>query len=222
MDNLEIISHHNFLYSPLKLESSEKCFATSDCHFNHNKDFIYKIRGYTDVEEMNETQIKNWNSVITNEDTVFYLGDFKFGTSHSYEHFLRRLNFKKIFLMAGNHFSGFQEIAQKMIGHCGYLLDGVKQIQPIPNYFEVIYKHQFIVLSHYPIGSWNKIRHGSLNLFGHCHGTYKNTCGKQLDVGMDNFPIPQTLDQIAKILNKKEVEIVDGTHQPNNLGRFFE
>jgi calcineurin-like phosphoesterase family protein len=102
-----------------------------------------------------------------------------------------------------------------MDGHNGYMLDGYKTIQPIPNYFEIWYKKQFLVLSHYPIGSWNKVRKGSFNLFGHCHGTYKNSVGKQLDVGFDNFPVPPSFEDVQRILNKKKIEDVDGTHTGN-------
>lgn len=210
IENIESISHRDFIYGAMKVPNEEKVFFTSDLHFDHDREFIWGVRGYQNVQEMNETQVRNWNSVITNEDTVFYLGDLKFGRNYSYEDVLRKLNFKKIYLMAGNHYSGFQDIAEKMIGHCGYVLDGHKTVQPIPNYFELWHKKQGVVLCHYPIGSWNHNRNGSFQLFGHCHGTYKNVHGKQLDVGFDNFPVPQNFDQIHQILNKKSVEIVDG------------
>ena len=36
-------------------------FITSDLHFNHDKDFIWKERGFSNVNEMNEAIVKNWN-----------------------------------------------------------------------------------------------------------------------------------------------------------------
>lgn len=219
MNNVELISQRDFMYDALKIDSSEKVFFVSDFHYDHDKSFIWGVRGYKNVEEMNETQVRNWNSVITNNDVVFHLGDLKFGRNITYESVLRRLNFKRIYLMPGNHFSGYQDIVENMVGHCGYLLDGYKEVQPIPNYFELWYRKQFIVLCHYPIGSWNKIRKGSYQLFGHCHGTYKNISGKQIDVGFDNFPVPPSFEDIKRILDKQKIVQVDGTHTSD---KFFE
>ena len=215
--NEEIISHGNFFYTPLKIASNEKVFFTSDLHFDHDRDFIWGKRGYKDVTEMNETQVKNWNSVITNNDIVFHMGDFKFNRNVTYENILRILNFKTIFLMPGNHMSGFGDVADKMIGHCGYLLDGYKRVQPIPNYFELWHRKQFIVLCHYPIGSWNKIRNGAFQFFGHCHSMYNPyTIGKQIDVGFDNFPVPQSFDDLQRIVGNKKSEF------PEKESEFFE
>ena len=51
-------------------------FLTSDLHFGHNKEFIYKVRGFNSIEEMNEAIIERWNSVVNNDDDVYVLGDF--------------------------------------------------------------------------------------------------------------------------------------------------
>lgn len=39
-------------------------YFTSDTHFGHNKEFVFKERGFNSVEEMNAAIIKNWNSVV--------------------------------------------------------------------------------------------------------------------------------------------------------------
>ena len=56
-----------------------KIYLISDTHFNHNKDFVYKARGFNSIEEMNEKIIENWNSVVTDEDTIYVLGDVIMG-----------------------------------------------------------------------------------------------------------------------------------------------
>ena len=38
-------------------------FVTSDCHFGHDRDFIWKARGFDSVEEMNENIVFLWNTV---------------------------------------------------------------------------------------------------------------------------------------------------------------
>ena len=40
-------------------------FLTSDMHFGHDREFIWKARGYSSVEEMNEDYIEKWNSIVT-------------------------------------------------------------------------------------------------------------------------------------------------------------
>ena len=54
-------------------------FLTSDLHFGHNKEFIYKVRGFNSIEEMNEAIIERWNSVVNNDDDVYVLGDLMLG-----------------------------------------------------------------------------------------------------------------------------------------------
>lgn len=48
---------------------------TSDLHFCHNKEFLYGPRGFTNVYDMNEAIIENWNEVVQPEDVVYVLGD---------------------------------------------------------------------------------------------------------------------------------------------------
>lgn len=54
-------------------------YFTSDWHIGHDKDFIWRPRGFNNVTEMNNTLIKNCNSVIQPEDTLFILGDLALG-----------------------------------------------------------------------------------------------------------------------------------------------
>lgn len=51
-------------------------FFTSDLHFGHSKCIEYSCRPFKTVEEMNEKLIRNWNSVVKDNDLVYVLGDF--------------------------------------------------------------------------------------------------------------------------------------------------
>lgn len=77
---------------------------TSDTHFNHTNIIEYCGRPFSDVNEMNEKIIYNWNSLVQPEDDVYHLGDFglfKGGTKQP-ESFIHRLN-GRIHLIRGNH-----------------------------------------------------------------------------------------------------------------------
>jgi len=52
-----------------------KIWFVSDWHFCHDKPFIYEPRGFKTIEEMNETIIKNHNSLVDYDDDVYCLGD---------------------------------------------------------------------------------------------------------------------------------------------------
>lgn len=54
-------------------------FLFSDSHFNHQKDFIWKPRGFNSVEEMNEAIVERWNAIVKDDDIVYHLGDVMLG-----------------------------------------------------------------------------------------------------------------------------------------------
>ena len=54
----------------------EKIFMIADTHFGDENIIKFEGRPFKSVKEMNQTMIENWNSVVSDEDTVFVLGDF--------------------------------------------------------------------------------------------------------------------------------------------------
>ena len=50
-------------------------YLISDWHFCHQRDFIYKPRGFNSPEEMNATIIERHNAIVKPEDDVYCLGD---------------------------------------------------------------------------------------------------------------------------------------------------
>ena len=54
---------------------------TSDSHFGHRNIITYSSRPFSSVEEMDETLIQNWNSVVKPNDLIFNLGDVFFSQS---------------------------------------------------------------------------------------------------------------------------------------------
>ena len=51
----------------------------SDWHFSHDKEFVWKVRGFNSVAEMNAEIVKRHNSMVAEDDDVYVLGDLCMG-----------------------------------------------------------------------------------------------------------------------------------------------
>jgi calcineurin-like phosphoesterase family protein len=73
--------------------------------------------------------------------------------------------------------------------------------------------HQPIVLSHFPILSWDGMSHGTWHLHGHCHGSIDktwNATGTRMDVGVDtNNLYPYSYEDIKNHMALRTVTPVD-------------
>ena len=125
-------------------------YFIADTHFNHENIIKYCNRPFKNAKEMNEYIINKWNSVVTQKDIVYHLGDVGFGTTEELKELVSRLNGLKI-LIRGNHdfkrgVNGWKEIG-----------------------FSEVYKKKLIleklILTHEPI----EVEEGYTNVFGHIH-----------------------------------------------------
>lgn len=181
-------------------------FFTSDTHFCHSQPFLYKPRGFSSVEEMNETIIERWNKVVKPEDIVYHLGDTMLNDSKKGIECFKRLN-GKIFLIFGNHDSNvkkdllFSECSDKMCG----------------GWYAYLIKHNkiSIYMSHYPTLTANYdekyFNQHVIALHGHTHQQanfmYPNNpfC---YHVGMDSHnctPVP--LDEIITEIRQRWLDL---------------
>jgi calcineurin-like phosphoesterase family protein len=81
-------------------------YFTSDLHIGHDKDFIYKPRGFNDVFEMDNAIIKNFNEVLKYDDTLYILGDIVMGGEQFHKEWNRVLNSlpcAEVYYIIGNH-----------------------------------------------------------------------------------------------------------------------
>ena len=74
----------------------------SDLHLNHNKDFVYKPRGFDNVIDMNMAIIERWNNTVELDDDIYCLGDLIMGKSEESIEWLKLLA-GRIHVIAGNH-----------------------------------------------------------------------------------------------------------------------
>lgn len=178
----------------------------SDTHFFHKNIIKYSNRPFSSVEEMNETIINNWNSLVKDEDIVFFLGDFIFGNAAQIKDILFRLkgNIKIIF---GNH---DHPLKQFLKGIKNYP-ELEKRIEVLGDYAEIKVNGQDITLTHYSMRVWNGSHRGAWNLYGHSHNSLeddKNT--RSFDCGVDchNYA-PISLERVKEIMDKKDWKPVD-------------
>jgi len=133
-------------------------FFIADAHFCHTNIIKMCGRPFTDVNEMNETLIANWNAVVSGSDEIYILGDFLYkGSGDDAKKIANRLNGKK-YLIKGNH--------EK------YLTSGnfdTSVFEWIKDYYELSYRDARFILFHYPIAQWAHFHRKSAHLHGHCH-----------------------------------------------------
>ena len=57
-------------------------YLIGDTHFDHANIIRYCNRPFPNIQEMNETIVRNWNETVKDRDTVYFLGDWTFGRGH--------------------------------------------------------------------------------------------------------------------------------------------
>ena len=155
-------------------------YFIADTHFDDDNIRRYENRPFDTVETMNEVMIQNWNSVVTEEDVVWVLGDF--GAAGREEEILSRLNGEKM-LVKGNH--------DEQSGDY-YRQAGFAGVYNMP----VIYNN-FWILSHEPMYVCENMPYA--NLFGHVHANpiYKDFSTQHFCVCVERIGYtPVTLETI--------------------------
>ena len=68
-----------------------KTYFIADTHFNHKNILKYCNRPFSNVKEMNEKLIENWNNTVKKDDVVYMLGDFCMGNKEEIKKFTEKL-----------------------------------------------------------------------------------------------------------------------------------
>lgn len=179
-----------------KFIHSQRVFFTSDLHFHHRNILKYcpkrieKIKEYCEkngikfdekkiIDLMDMWLIDLWNSQVSKYDTVYILGDFSFNTAEENKKLLAKLHGKK-FLILGNH-----------DGNSDKLTNYFQQITQIKEfkYYDESGETFCFELCHFPMVTWNRKEHGTIQLHGHSHGAIDGFNEKspdlRVDVGLD-------------------------------------
>jgi calcineurin-like phosphoesterase family protein len=188
-------------------------FVTSDTHWNHENVIWHSSRPFETLEFMTEALIENWNSVVTNNDQIWHLGDVIFTRGRNkdaelVDSILSRLNGQK-FLITGNH--DREEVTRSRHWQAVYPMHEIK-VKFSPDQVHA----QRIVLCHYALRTWNQMHRGAWMLHGHSHGNLQDIGGKIMDVGVDcNGYRPISLDKIKTIMDARPIVSYDH-HRPES------
>jgi calcineurin-like phosphoesterase family protein len=195
-------------------------WITSDLHLNHNKDFLYKKRGFNNIEEHNETILNNINALVQPDDILFSLGDFCLTTpEEKFEELINKINCKNIYLIWGNHPNPIKKIYYREIEkQYGPDIDvypyRYKNIVFVGYHLECIIQGKYVVLNHFPIEVWENMKDGAYMLCGHSHYSLNRTRkdsvdGLTLDCGWEGHNSIYNFNEIVSIMKTKTIRAID-------------
>lgn len=169
-------------------------YYISDLHIGHKHVLNcegsrnFDNRPFKTLDEMHETILNNWNSVVKNCDHVYCLGDMVWRENDESIALVSQLK-GNIHLVVGNHDRiNDSRYKRLFVEICDYkeVTDNIKG------------KNYGVVLSHYPIMFWNKMRRFNndgypqksynILLYGHTHNTQEEQLYQQfLKYVNDNY-----------------------------------
>ena len=112
-------------------------FYTADLHFGY--DPILDFRPFDSVEEMDRALIENWNSAVSDADTVYVIGDLGYNGGHVPCRILSQLAGHK-HLIRGNHDTAYDDAPLLW-----------RYFESITDFLEIDDGDTHILLSHYPM-----------------------------------------------------------------------
>ena len=197
---------------------------TADTHFGHSNILGGNQRPFGSIEQMNARLVAAINDRVSCRDTLYVLGDFSYRATVAEALRLReRINCEHVRLIRGNHDKDWgllEPPARDVVrnGRAGAKRGNGSAVRSAPAApadapFEAVLDYLELkpgechgtrmVLSHYPMLSWNGKRRGSIQLHGHIHADRAyNERNRQrgvlrYDVGVDaNGYAPVSRDEI--------------------------
>lgn len=180
-------------------------FFTSDHHFGHKNIIKYDERPFTSVEEMNETMIERWNSVVGPRDLVYHVGDLSFLNLEGTQKIVQRLN-GLICLIEGNHDRARSKTWWKKTG-IHVVEKRSREVNYIVNdyIFDILVQHE-PVLDEMPISHLQQKKY-KVQINGHVHTSWITKNWKEIlfiNVGVpvwDYYPV--SVEQIKKLISEE-------------------
>lgn len=192
-----------------------KIWFSSDTHYLHRNIMRFCGRNFSSIEEHDACLLNNHNSLVSNNDEYWFLGDFAYkGQPEEAVKIFKKMNFGKCYFLFGNHDKIFRQAIQKGLLN-DYLNIGKLEIiggdiavndhtLSVSKTIEI--NGQNIFISHYAHQTFPHAFRGAWMLFGHSHNNIILPY-RAIDVGVDAvqkkyFPI--SIEEIADVMNEKK------------------
>lgn len=187
-------------------------YFSADLHLNHANIIRYCSRPCTN-ENHNEWIYQKFDH-LKEGDQLYLLGDVMFKPSRALlKQFFQYFKDKGVELeiVIGNHDESFvfmmYEVYREVFGKSGpshithYISIRCRKDEELP--------FPKIVMSHYPMESWDSAYHGSMMLHGHTHGTAKKR-KYRFDVGLDVDHKVYSLDDLIIMYQEDKASTLEG------------
>ena len=138
-------------------------YFTSDWHIGHEKEFLYKPRGFNSIEEHDTALLLKCNQIVEPEDHLWILGDLCMGRNEKeWDRIYKALFCKNIHFIIGNHDTNNK--CERYEKKYGFINEGLAAVIKVS-------KRRSIFLSHYPtiVGNYENGGPSMWNLSGHTH-----------------------------------------------------
>lgn len=188
---------YNSLFKTISIPNTEpREYAIADTHYHHRNICAGTTqwssgvtRPFKTLEEMNDSIAYSINRVLLENDVLYHLGDWSFGSPDKAKEFFDRINCKHIHLILGNH-DWESEDRLKMLESLDFI--------SISHYKEILVNDTLVCMSHFPQEYWNKAEGGSVHLHGHMHGQMGVSKWRRFDVGWDISASPFRIEELIK------------------------
>ncbi|MBQ8053163.1 MAG: metallophosphoesterase [Lachnospiraceae bacterium] len=172
-------------------KQESRIFLIADTHFGDENIRLYEERPFPDTDTMDREIIRRWNSVVSDNDLVYHLGDFCSGGQARCRELLSQLKGRK-FLVIGNHDTYLSPQEWRDLGF--------EECYNLP----VILK-DFFILSHAPLYVCRSMPYA--NLYGHVHShpSYRTVSSRSACVSVERIDYtPILLETLREQIREAE------------------
>lgn len=177
-------------------------WLTSDLHLCHDREWIYKPRGFNSVYEMNAAIVENWNNTVSMEDDVYVLGDLMLNDNDEGLRLIKSLK-GNIHIVLGNHDT---DSRIEFYNQCWNVVE-------VENALRLKYNGYHFFMTHYPCITANlekeSLKQCTINLFGHTHqqNNFYQDMPFMYHVGVDSHKcVPVSIEQVIEDCKAKVKE----------------
>ena len=143
-----------------KYNEDTKVWLMSDLHLGHDREFVWAKRGFSNIQEHNDTIIQNIKDNVGEDDDFYILGDLTLGDLAAAAPYLRQIP-GHVHVILGNHDTDRRVEFYESLGWDVQFSTVIRWN-----------KYRFY-LSHYPTNTTNSgeeyLSLATINIYGHTH-----------------------------------------------------